>query len=141
VGLFKVRSVKQKSLAVVGRKAVEMVDETQFKHPEIASFDDELTKQVDYSDEYDELVPKLPRYEVHKFGKNIGYTLVSLPIQSISISPFLGPYRHPRQALLVHALATDPLREALAYSRCPEKDNKAPQSLPPHHSHSSTDCR
>jgi hypothetical protein len=61
----------------VGKKAIEMVDETQFKNPEIGSFDDEVGKKIDFSDEYDELVPKLPRYEVHQYGKNIGYTLVS----------------------------------------------------------------
>lgn len=62
----------------MGKNAIEMVDETQFKNPEIRTFDDDIIKKVDFSDEYDELVPKLPRYEVHQYGKNIGYTLVSL---------------------------------------------------------------
>ncbi|KAI6174176.1 hypothetical protein M3Y98_01161300 [Aphelenchoides besseyi] len=62
----------------VGKKRITMVDETQFKHPNTVAFDDEIKKQIDYNDEYDELVPRLPRYEVHKFGKNIGYTLVPI---------------------------------------------------------------
>lgn len=53
-----------------------MVDETQFKNPEFSTFDDELRKKVDFSDEYDELVPRLPKYQVYKFGKNVGYTMV-----------------------------------------------------------------
>lgn len=68
------------SLRLVGKNAIEVIDETQLKNPEGASFEDELNKKVDYADEYDELVPKLPSYEVHQFGKNIGYTKVRLKI-------------------------------------------------------------
>ncbi|KAI6243608.1 hypothetical protein M3Y99_00022600 [Aphelenchoides fujianensis] len=62
----------------VGKKMIEMADETQFKFPDAPNFDDEVLKKVDFSDEYDELVPRLPRYEVHKHGKNLGYTLVPI---------------------------------------------------------------
>ncbi|KAI6191090.1 hypothetical protein M3Y97_00190000 [Aphelenchoides bicaudatus] len=58
----------------VGENAIEMIDETQFKNPEGSTFEDELQKKIDFSDEYDELVPKLPSFQVHKFGKNIGFT-------------------------------------------------------------------
>ncbi|KAI6226730.1 hypothetical protein M3Y95_00651600 [Aphelenchoides besseyi] len=66
----------------VGKKRITMVDETQFKHPNNVAFDDEIEKQVDFSDEYDELVPRLPPIEVHKFGKNIGYTRIPIVTRS-----------------------------------------------------------
>ncbi|CAD5235623.1 unnamed protein product [Bursaphelenchus xylophilus] len=55
----------------VGDRAINMVDETQFKFPDPRDFTDDILKQVDFKDEYDELVPSLPRYDVHKFGEEV----------------------------------------------------------------------
>lgn len=54
------------------------MDETQLQNSVEYDFNDELMKPVDLTDEYDEIVPNLPKYEVWKNGKNIGFTRVSI---------------------------------------------------------------
>lgn len=54
------------------------MDETQFSNPHSFdyNFEDDLRKPADTNDIYDELVPYLPRFILHKNGKDIGYTRV-----------------------------------------------------------------
>jgi hypothetical protein len=59
---------------VFKRGKIQLVDETQFKNTLDYNFDDELRKPVDYTDVYDEIVANLPKFEVVKNGKNIGFT-------------------------------------------------------------------
>ena len=54
------------------------MDETQAKFPNDYSddFDSDLQKGADVGDIYDEVLPSLPRFELHKNGKNMGWTSV-----------------------------------------------------------------
>lgn len=54
------------------------MDETQFSNPHSFdyNFEDDLRKPADLNDIYDELVPYLPRFILHKNGRDVGYTRV-----------------------------------------------------------------
>ncbi|VDN35421.1 unnamed protein product [Gongylonema pulchrum] len=55
------------------------MDETQFSNPKSFDYDfeDDLRKPADTNDIYDELVPYLPTFVLHKNGKDVGRTSVS----------------------------------------------------------------
>lgn len=55
-----------------------LIDETQFSNPKSFdyNFDDDVRKPVDRNDIYDELVPLLPTFTLHKNGKDVGRTKV-----------------------------------------------------------------
>ncbi|CAD5228282.1 unnamed protein product [Bursaphelenchus okinawaensis] len=54
-----------------GPNAISIADETQFKYPDKQDWNGDLVKTVDLQDEYDELVPSLPRFDVHKWGEDV----------------------------------------------------------------------
>ncbi|KAH7721735.1 Protein F18E9.3 [Aphelenchoides avenae] len=67
-----------REIKVFKRGKIQLVDETQLQNSVEYDFNDELMKPVDLTDEYDEIVPNLPKYEVWKNGKNIGFTRVPI---------------------------------------------------------------
>ena len=57
------------------------MDETQLLGPDVdysQEFEAEAKKGAQLGDLYDEQLAALPRFEVHKNGKNIGWTRVGL---------------------------------------------------------------
>uniref|UniRef100_A0A915EER8 G-protein coupled receptors family 1 profile domain-containing protein n=1 Tax=Ditylenchus dipsaci TaxID=166011 RepID=A0A915EER8_9BILA len=59
-------------------RKISLVDETQFEFPKDYEFDEDLKKVADLKDAYDEVVPYLPKFEVHKNGENIGFTRIKI---------------------------------------------------------------
>lgn len=57
---------------------MKLLDETQFGNSKsfVENFDDDLKKVADHDDVYDELVPYLPAFILHKNGKDVGRTNV-----------------------------------------------------------------
>ncbi|EFO27587.2 hypothetical protein LOAG_00906 [Loa loa] len=72
-----------------------LLDETQFSNPKPYdyNFEDDLKKLADKNDIYDELVPYLPTFVLHKNGKNAGRT--SVPIITRKMPSWSTP--SPRQ--------------------------------------------
>uniref|UniRef100_A0A0R3RN53 Uncharacterized protein n=1 Tax=Elaeophora elaphi TaxID=1147741 RepID=A0A0R3RN53_9BILA len=64
----------------VYRTQNKLLDETQFSNPKSFdyNFEDDFKKWADKNDIYDELVPYLPSFILHKNGKDVGRT--SIPI-------------------------------------------------------------
>lgn len=63
-----------------------MIDETQFKYPHEYEFTDDQD-DTDFDNAYDEKVPYLPKYILHKNGFDQGYTRVSFIIQDGGTKP------------------------------------------------------
>lgn len=57
---------------------VELIDETQLQWPNDygQDFEEDIRKSADFGDVYDEQLAALPRYEVYKSGKYLGWTQV-----------------------------------------------------------------
>jgi hypothetical protein len=66
-----------KDVKVFKRGKVSVIDETQFKHPNDYSFDDDKDA-ADLDNAYDEKVPYLPKFVLHKNGMDQGYTRVPI---------------------------------------------------------------
>ncbi|KAI1724561.1 hypothetical protein Ddc_05803 [Ditylenchus destructor] len=75
-----IATVDCRDVKVFKRGKIELVDETQFKLADDyeADFSDDLKKPADLEDAYDEIVPYLPKFEVHKNGENIGFTRIKI---------------------------------------------------------------
>ncbi|VDK51362.1 unnamed protein product [Anisakis simplex] len=63
-----------------------IMDETVFSNPLSFdyNFDDDVRKPADIYDVYDELVPHLPGFVLHKNGKDIGYARVPIVTRRLS---------------------------------------------------------
>ncbi|VDM26168.1 unnamed protein product [Toxocara canis] len=62
-----------------------VMDETQFSNPHSFdyNFEDDLRKPADTNDIYDEVVPFLPGFVLHKNGKDVGYTRVPIVTRKV----------------------------------------------------------
>ena len=78
VKVFKRGSEFSESCGFINESCLEhmLIDETQFKNPNDYSFDDDQD-DTDLENAYDEKVPYLPKFILHKNGFDRGYTRVS----------------------------------------------------------------
>uniref|UniRef100_A0A915PNY7 Uncharacterized protein n=1 Tax=Setaria digitata TaxID=48799 RepID=A0A915PNY7_9BILA len=81
--------------AKIYQKQNKLLDETQFSNPKSFdyNFEDDFKNLADANDVYDELVPYLPTFILHKNGKNVGRT--SVPIITRKMPAWSTPL--PRQ--------------------------------------------
>uniref|UniRef100_A0AC34FC18 Uncharacterized protein n=1 Tax=Panagrolaimus sp. ES5 TaxID=591445 RepID=A0AC34FC18_9BILA len=69
--------IEAKDVKVFKRGKVSLIDETQFKNPYEYEFTDDQD-ETDLDNAYDEKVPYLPKYILHKNGIDQGYTRVPI---------------------------------------------------------------
>jgi len=83
----RIQQLHSRDIKVFRRGEVELVDETQLQFPNDYSgaFEEDLKKNVDPDDAYDELVPNLPKFELVKNGERAGTTKVLIVTRKYSL--------------------------------------------------------
>lgn len=122
----------------------QVMDETQPRFPNDYNFDEDLKKPADLSDAYDELVPSLPKFEVHKNGKKIGFDRINIVTRSqltwTTPEPPTKVYKTWGTPKLVPNLVTAPAGEETT-TAAPDKEETGVETTPTKHhpSHPSED--